>query len=401
MCVLSSMVLLAIVARRDPITRLHHMGVVAGQQRTTSTRLILTMILLLGWIRASTTALLMAEPSQQRRSHHHPDSLWRSCSGTDDCSYYAENPPPVPSSTPRRRAILQTWSFGLLVGSGLSVASASGDPPSPFYPSLRQVTDQNTYSALLYTPPSQVTATATDAASSHLLPLIVVLHGAGRNDQDIWTELANPRGEHAGLIPSLIASGHAPALLLNHFAVLAPYSDHRTSFYDDPRSQLLKFVDWAFSPAGQLAGCPSNLDPHRVFLWGFSDGATVTVELLTTGRFAGGVVCSYGFMGTIPDRAVERLRNIPIWVFHSADDTIFPVACSDRLVKRLLQNDDDDDDRSAGSGGSWFGSIVRYSRFESDPEDFPVESGVRGHTMGITASRDPEVYAWLLSLRRA
>ena len=50
---------------------------------------------------------------------------------------------------------------------------------------------------------------------------------------------------------------------------------------------------WACSDAGRQAGCP-ECDPRRVFLFGFSDGATVGVELATTRRFAAAVVAAYG-----------------------------------------------------------------------------------------------------------
>jgi len=70
-------------------------------------------------------------------------------------------------------------------------------------------------------------------------------------------------------------------------------------------------------------------------------------------------------------------------VFHSADDVIYPVACADRLVRSL---------RSVGSNKE----TVRYSRFDRDQEGF--SGAVRGHSTGITASKDPEVYEWLLSL---
>jgi hypothetical protein len=36
-----------------------------------------------------------------------------------------------------------------------------------------------------------------------------------------------------------------------------------------------------------------------------SDGATCGVELMTTGRFAGGVFAAYGFTGKLPEKAVR------------------------------------------------------------------------------------------------
>ncbi len=114
----------------------------------------------------------------------------------------------------------------------------------------------------------------------------------------------------------MIASGTAPQVLLDNFAVVAPYSQGKRSFYEEPRQKLLQFIDWVCSDAGQQAGCP-KVDTNRIFLFGFSDGATEAVELLTTGQFRGGIVAAYGFTGTLPSRATDRLKDVPIWVFHS------------------------------------------------------------------------------------
>lgn len=208
-----------------------------------------------------------------------------------------------------------------------------------------------------------------------------MLHGAGKNKDGVWS-LADPKGEHAGLLPSLIARNTAPLGAADNFAAVAPYAEGKRSFYEEPRSKILKFVEWVLSDAGQKAGCPSNIDPNRIFLFGFSDGATVGVELATTRRFKAGVFCSYGFSGTLPDLALERLKDIPVWIFHSVDDVIFPVAYSDNLVRSL---------RSVSAPG-----LVRYTRYENDPEGFWGD--VKGHTMGITASKLSDIYTWMLSI---
>lgn len=226
-------------------------------------------------------------------------------------------------------------------------------------PKLQILEDTDSYSALVYSPPES-------PSRSDPPPLIVVLHGAGRNDLDIVKDLADPTGEHAGLIPSLIQSGHAPLVLLENFADLAPYAYGQASFYNDPRSRLLKCIDSAKSKL--------SFDPQRIFLFGFSDGATVAVELMTTRRFAGAVICSYGYTGqSLPSQAKERLVGLPMWVFHSADDVIFSVGNSDRLVQQVQ---------------------ARYNRYEHDPENLPAR--VRGHSMGIVASKLPDVYEWML-----
>jgi predicted peptidase len=282
----------------------------------------------------------------------------------------------IPQSTPlsRREAVLAT-----LTSTSAAVWLSCQEPAIASTASgstlLLQVTDPHTYSALAYAPPHK-------KDESDLPPLILVLHGAGKNDQDMLSDLGSIRGEHAGLIPSLIQAGQAPQELIDNCAVLAPYSYGSPSFYEEPRSKLLSFVQWASSPAGKEAGCPL-FDPSRIIILGFSDGATVAVELLTTGRFAGGVICSYGFTGSsLPELALQRLANIPVWVFHSADDVIYDVRNSDRLVQQLRK-------RAITRPLD----TIRYSRYDKDPEGFT--GSVRGHTMGITASKLPELYEWM------
>jgi predicted peptidase len=250
-------------------------------------------------------------------------------------------------------------------------------------PSLTVVTDPKSYSALSYSPPKNDNNANT--------PLILVLHGAGKNDKDILQDLANPIGEHFGLIPGLIASQTAPSNLLDNFCVLAPYSFGKPSFYDDPRGNLLQFVDWAIQNQG-TEELPIRFDPRRIILFGFSDGATVAVELLTTKRFAAGVICSYGYSGkALPPQALERLANLPIWVFHSSDDVIFDVGNSDRLVQQLEKVNGIKGGRSTTNASS---SIIKYSRYNSDPENLPPR--VKGHSMGITASKSAELYDWMM-----
>jgi predicted peptidase len=239
---------------------------------------------------------------------------------------------------------------------------------------LNVVTDPDTFSALAYAPQN----------ANENTPLILVLHGSGRNDKNILDDLASPVGEHAGLIPSLLEGGNGPQILQDQFCVLAPYSFGQASFYNEPRDKLLRFVDWAVQYQNTDA-LPIRFDPKKIILFGFSDGATVAVELLTTRRFAAGVICSYGYSGqTLPSQALERLANIPIWVFHSKDDVIFNVHYSDRLVRQL----------KSVNVSSKEDEIIRFSRFDTDPENLPPR--VRGHSMGIVASKDPKVFEWML-----
>lgn len=276
-----------------------------------------------------------------------------------------------------RRQVVPTAALFL---SGIALGPTNGAAKSvPGGGSLVKIVDPSTYPALAYEPPTS------PSGEQRKPPLLVVLHGAGKNEEDVWN-LANPNGEHAGLIPSLLATGGAPRELSENFAMVAPYSAGKRSFYEEPRGKLLEFVEWVCSNEGRKAGCP-DVDPSKVFLFGFSDGATVGVELTTTRRFKACVFAAYGFTGTLPPLAVERLKGVPIWVFHSADDAIFPVKCSDNLVTTLRAANEKE------RGG--IGGVIRYTRYDSDQEGFT--GAVRGHSTGITASRQKEIYGWMLS----
>jgi predicted peptidase len=180
-----------------------------------------------------------------------------------------------------RRSVLVTGTSALVASTSSSGNAISTNDDAilptafkPFNKNLSILQDPNTYSSLVYQPPS---------ADNKKCPVIVFLHGAGKNDGDI-SNLADLQGEYGGLLPSLLASGNAPQVLLDNFIVVAPYVGCNTkSFYDEPRSKLLQFIAFATSQI-------QNADPTKIHLFGFSDGATLAVELLTTQRFASGIV---------------------------------------------------------------------------------------------------------------
>ena len=137
---------------------------------------------------------------------------------------------------------------------------------------LYEINDPNTYPALVYKPNG---AMNTVSKTTHQYPVIIVLHGAGKNELDVWN-LANSNGEHAGLIPSLLNSstsstslsgGMAPSELYDNFIVIAPYSIGKRSFYEEPRSKILQFVKWACSSEG--INDNDIIDKNRLFLFGF------------------------------------------------------------------------------------------------------------------------------------
>ncbi|KAL3783741.1 hypothetical protein HJC23_004860 [Cyclotella cryptica] len=141
-------------------------------------------------------------------------------------------------------------------------------------------------------------------------PLVVLLHGAGTNQHSAlyeFTQSGSPSslaGDHTQLPPFLLANNQAPAYLAENFVVVAPY-------------------------VGK--GKRESLS-----LFGFSEGATLAVELATTRTFHALILASYGFTGTLPTMAIERLQGMPVRVFHSIGDDVYSVKCSNKLVESLL-----------------------------------------------------------------
>ena len=72
-----------------------------------------------------------------------------------------------------------------------------------------------------------------------------------------------------------------------------------------------------------------------------------------------------GYTGELPPLAAQRLSGVPLWCFHSADDVVFSVANSDRLVATLRR-----------AGGDAGGDAVRYTRFERDPVSKQKQGGL-------------------------
>jgi predicted esterase len=218
---------------------------------------------------------------------------------------------------------------------------------------------------------------------------LVVLHGAGKNeDSSTFKALGDSRGDHANLPLQLLASNKAPDVLAEQFCVVAPYAYPQRSFLNEPRDKLLQFIQ-------QLPKYNVHFDPTRLFLFGFSDGATVAVELATSRLFCGIVVAAYGYTGAnLPPFALQRLKGIGMWVWHSVDDAVFDVGNSDRLV-RALQATNGVENTALGDDE---GALIRYTRYNRDP--LPgKDPSMRGHvSMGFMASQTSEVYKWMLTL---
>jgi phospholipase/carboxylesterase len=149
------------------------------------------------------------------------------------------------------------------------------------------------------------------------LPLLVLLHGAGGRGDRMLQRLGTAPDD-AGV------------------AVLAP--DSRGSTWDAIRTNFgpdVRFLDKALDKVFQMVA----VDPARVAVGGFSDGATyaLSLGLINGDLFRRVIAFSPGFL--VPGTAHGQPR---FFVSHGRNDDILPInQCSRRLVPELQKSGHD------------------------------------------------------------
>jgi phospholipase/carboxylesterase len=145
------------------------------------------------------------------------------------------------------------------------------------------------------------------------MPLLVALHGAGGSGRSMLAAIV-PVAEARGVI------------------VLAP--DSRESTWDAIRDDFgpdVRFIDQALDRVFDTY----NVDPSRLAIAGFSDGASYALSLgLANGSLFGCVMAfSPGFVATAPPEGSPR-----IFITHGTRDAVLSIdACSRRIKPRLEQ----------------------------------------------------------------
>jgi phospholipase/carboxylesterase len=141
-------------------------------------------------------------------------------------------------------------------------------------------------------------------------PLLVFLHGAGQSADEMF-EYLGPTPEDAGV------------------AVLAPNS--RGSTWDAIRGSFgpdVQFLNRALELVFEMLA----IDPRRVFIGGFSDGASyaISLGLMNGDLFKGVMACSPGFVIDGPSVGKPNF-----YVSHGKQDRILPIENTRRIVGDL------------------------------------------------------------------
>ncbi len=145
-------------------------------------------------------------------------------------------------------------------------------------------------------------------------PLVLFLHGSGERGDDInLVKLYGP--------PLLVDQGvDFPFILISPQCPLGQRWDPLDL------SVLLDAVEKIY-----------RVDPNRVYLTGLSMGGegTWNLAMAQPDRFAAiAPVC--GRTGSLYLDA-DRIKSLPIWVFHGAKDDVVPISESQRMVKALKE----------------------------------------------------------------
>jgi lysophospholipase L1-like esterase/poly(3-hydroxybutyrate) depolymerase len=199
-------------------------------------------------------------------------------------------------------------------------------------------------------------------------PLVVFFHGAGERGTDNEKQLVHGtalylKPEVRERFPAFVIAPQCPD---NQQWVDMPWGTDSGTRPDQPSASMslaLQILD--------AAEKEFSIDPARVYVTGLSMGGYATWDCITRfpDRFAAGVpICGGGDEKTI----TPAVAKVPVWAFHSQDDTAVKVCRTQNMIKAL---------RAAGGHPNYF-------------EYFGL-----GHNAWGTAYNEPEFLPWLFSQR--
>jgi predicted esterase len=201
----------------------------------------------------------------------------------------------------------RTFAFSLACASllraqGRMRARAVAPVEKPAPAGLRQLKARDRRDSLVYIPEA--------AAKFEKAPLVLVLHGATQGAEQGIALLRSQADQHG-------------------FLLVAPSSFRRTWEIEDEWGPDFDNVDLSLALSFSLR----NVDPKRISVAGFSDGASYALALgLTNGDLFNAVMAfSPGYIAS-----GQRVGKPPIFLSAGIEDSIFPIdACARPMAKSL------------------------------------------------------------------
>ena len=225
-------------------------------------------------------------------------------------------------------------------------------------------------------------------------PMVIFLHGAGDGIWDVMNSQSLPRllsddqstGFDAAKTWAFDFGGrhyeNATFAATFPFVVLMPQGWDGTTRGGWSRPRLDRVHALAAAAAEAYA-----VDADRISLTGQSAGGVGAWGFgVRFPTFLSALVPVCGAIAGRPRDAAERLKDLPVWVFHAADDSAMPVTYADSAVHAL------DAARA---------TPVRYTRYDrAPPPPDPRYNDMVGHASYDLAYRDAALWTWLLAQRR-
>lgn len=216
-------------------------------------------------------------------------------------------------------------------------------------------------------------------------PLTIFLHGSGQVGSDNLAQLLSSKGAI-----STLQYEEGFVLAPQYSAVFDPFDQGRGIHWQTPNriDLLVKMIEKTVREHG-------NIDKNRIYIVGLSRGAEGGLNLLLKRPdwFAGALLMSgreasslEWIDGNANKDNLMVLRNMPIWFFHSKEDSISPVKGS-RINYRILAE-------------QLQAPFVKYTEFSTTQAG---DNGIIHHNPHNTwdaVFNSPEVMMWLLEQRK-
>jgi len=188
-----------------------------------------------------------------------------------------------------------------------------------------------------------------EADQDSRFPLIIFLHGAGERGDDLAkVKVHGP--------PKMVENGEDFPFIL-----ASPQCPKDSWWTEEPVLELVDYLEATY-----------RVDPARIYLTGLSMGGYGTWHFATRApeRFAAiAPVCG----GGVPYK-MRWIKDLPVWAFHGAKDSVVPSLDSERLIEVLKKQ------------GNKFAKLTVY------PE--------ASHDSWTATYANPELYRWFLSHSR-
>jgi predicted peptidase len=204
-------------------------------------------------------------------------------------------------------------------------------------------------------------------------PLVLFFHGSGERGKDNKKQLVHgverfARPDSRSRYPCLVLAPQCPTDLDKQPIMWAGERERMHSL------KLTPEVAIPLRTALELLNTIEDnypIDPDRIYITGISMGGFAAWEALIRHpqRFAAAIpVCGGGDVSH-----ADRIKNVPVWAFHGADDPVVPVEYSRSMIKMI---------KNAGGRPLY--------------TEYP---GV-GHNSWDRAYAEPELLSWLFSQKR-